>query len=163
MSEERFRLEQKAGMVIFSIILMIILCGLVCSCEVFKHKESKKEDTVLVSKKDSGSVTENLDTSKIRTDWWREIIVRDTTINNFIQQPAYVIREGGTKTEQVYKFNTDSFYKSVVDSLSKKTEVKEEEKKTKVLGFWDIVGIAIGASLFVFLLTKIGKFKIVKI
>ena len=147
------------------LLLWLILFS-IAGCEVLKGKKSintdslavKRVDTIYVAKKDSGSKTEGT--------WFREIINypgRDTVINNTTvpvnnYYPTQVIREGGTFSHEDYLRLVDSMSRTNKDSTSLKQTVETKSKETKVLGFWQIIGLSAGVCLVFFLLNKL-KFR----
>lgn len=86
----------------------------------------------------------------------------DTTINNVTTPihnyyPTQIVRESGSFSREDYLRITDSLNRAKTDSTKVNTQEESKSKETKVLGFWQILGIAMGAGLFFFLL---GKLKI---
>lgn len=138
--------------------ILLIGCSLLFSgCQVLKKKASVKSDSTVVAKTDSGRVTVNQNNTKDSLAWWREIVNfnRDTntTINNIY--PTSYIREGGVRTIETKEINYDSLWANKIDSLVVKLSRTDKSKETKVLGFWQIIGLAAGVSLVFLLISKL--------
>ena len=149
-------------LVIFYLLFIILLIGcsmLFSSCQVLKKKSSLTSDSTAVNKSDTGRVTVNTTNTKDSLAWWREIINfgRDTTIINPVTNvyPTSYIREGGVRTVETKEINYDSLWSNKIDSLVVKLSRTDKSKETKVLGFWQIIGLAAGVSLVFFLLSKL--------
>ena len=129
------------------------------SCQVLKKKSSLTSDSTAVNKSDTGRVTVNTTNTKDSLAWWREIINfgRDTTIINPVTNvySTSYIREGGVRTVETKEINYDSLWSNKIDSLVVKLSRTDKSKETKVLGFWQIIGLAAGVSLVFFLLSKL--------
>ena len=127
------------------------------SCQVLKKKSSVTSDSTAVNKTDSGAVNITTIQRKDSSAWWREIVNfgRDTnvTVNNIY--PTSYIREGGVRTVETKEINYDSLWSNKIDSLVVKLSRTDKSKETKVLGFWQIIGLAAGVSLVFFLLSKL--------
>ena len=138
--------------------IVLIGCSLLFSgCQVLKKKASVKSDSTVVVKSDTGTVTVNTTNIKDSLAWWREVVNfgRDTnvTVNNIY--PTSYIREGGVRTVETKEINYDSLWSNKIDSLVVKLSRTDKSKETKVLGFWQIIGLAAGVSLVFFLLSKL--------
>ena len=147
-------------LVIFYLLFIILLIGcsyLFSSCQVLKKKSSVTSDSTAVNKTDSGAVNITTIQRKDSSAWWREIVNfgRDTnvTVNNIY--PTSYIREGGVRTVETKEINYDSLWSNKIDSLVVKLSRTDKSKETKVLGFWQIIGLAAGVSLVFFLLSKL--------
>ncbi len=147
-------------LVIFYLLFIILLIGcsyLFSSCQVLKKKSSVTSDSTAVNKSDTGRVTVNTTNTKDSLAWWREVVNfgRDTnvTVNNIY--PTSYIREGGVRTVETKEINYDSLWSNKIDSLVVKLSRTDKSKETKVLGFWQIIGLAAGVSLVFFLLSKL--------
>ena len=146
------------------LILWLVLFG-VAGCEILKSKRSvntdslsvKRTDTIYVTKKDSGSKTD--------ITWFREVLNylpngTDTVINNTTvpvnnYYPTQVIREGGTFSREDYLRLVDSMSRSKTDSTSLKQNIETKSKETKVLSFWQIIGLSAGVCLVFLVISKL--------
>ena len=146
--------------VILLLILAFIVIVLFNSCAVVKHKSSKDSRTDSVSRKAS-SLTDSSaggllskTNSTEQSDWWRTTVQfpRDTNITNiynYPQKPATIIYEGGKETKQTQTLDSGWFknalsnMSSQVDSLSKRLEESNKDKKSKST-IWLYVAIAAG-------------------
>lgn len=155
------------------ILLAFIFCLLLESCEVIKGKKTAKTDSTSVSKTDQGAIKTSFDSSTKENQWTKETFVfppalRDCTVNNnYFPQPTVYIRESGSSKEQNNIVVVDSTWQKRYDSLQYVQSISEKTKETKVLSMWQIIGLAVGVSLFVFVLLKVGsgfinKFTIIK-
>ena len=147
------------------LLLFLIFFAILPGCEVLKGKRSvntdslvvKRTDTLYLTKKDSGSKTDMTWFREI-TDFGRDTVINNTTVpvNNYY--PTRIIREGGSFTKEDYLRLVDSMSRSSKDSTLLKQNVETKSKETKVLSFWQIVGICAGVGLVFLLLGKL-KFK----
>ena len=147
------------------IALALFAAGLLLSsCNSSKELFEAKSDKTKVEKSDSGAVTKTTNTDFKKDDWWKETIVyppKDCTVNINYITPAVVYREGGSTTKVIDNTKFDSGWKLKYDSLQFVVAMKSKKTETQVLSFWHIVGIAVGASLFVgLLLFLLSKLKI---
>lgn len=153
------------------ILLLALLVAMVVffssGCEVLKTKRTARTDSTSVVKTDSTSVKKMDAGNKTDSTWWREIINflpkgKDTVINNttvpvYNYYPAQIIREGGRVSKEEWQRYMDSVNRARADSTTKTVQEETKIKETKVLSFWQIVGIAAGVGFIFFVL---GKLKI---
>jgi len=154
-------------------LVALTLAFLASGCEVSKKFKENKSDTASV-KKSAMAVENSGNGSTVRTednrtheetDWFRltmkyltEKNNGDTTINNFITQPATVIYEGGksTRNEDIKRVdsgwyqNTMKVMAMAVDSISRKVEDYEKNKSSKTKGLGLFVTFLIGIGLIIF-------------
>lgn len=152
------------------ILLLLLLAPMVfvfTSCEVLKTKRNLKTDSLAVSRVDSTRVTKSDAGTRNDSTWWREVInlfprtqSGDTVINNttvpvYNYYPAQIIREGGSISKEDWLRMTDSVNKVKADSTRVNKVEETKSKETKVLGVGQIIAIALGAAVFVTLLSKL--------
>lgn len=146
-----------AGLIVF---LFVTLSG----CKLLHSKDVQRTE----SKSDSSGVkketetSSKVDTSKSKSEsaYTRETFYygRDTTINNFISQPAVYIRESGTKKEETQNYNYEQRLKEFTDSFTianlKNELAKKSETKVKVLDFWQILALGMLGLVVLYLVGK---------
>lgn len=146
----------------------LILILMLQSCSVTKSKSGKTTDTNHVVKTDSGQVKKNTHSEKNTAEWERQIVIynRDTTINNYIStggkpsvinvpQPRVIITERGSMQQEKQSINYDSIWQNKTDSLQLFIAESTKNKKETALNTWQIIGLCIGVSIVVLLLSKL--------
>lgn len=138
-----------------------ILIVLLSSCKVSRQVSKTQTDSLHVNKIDSGQVKKEISQSKSENEWWREYLLTnkpepsERTLQPIYNTQPILIREGGKSSNENYNLKIDSSWKKESDSLKVKIMELEKKSKTTVLNFWQILGIAIGASLIIFILSKL--------
>ena len=156
-------------------LVALTIAFLFSGCEVFKTFKGNKTDTASVKK--SATIVENSgEGGTIRTEdnrsheeneWFRVTMKyltgnndRDTTINNFITQPATVIYEGGKSSrDEERKLFDSSWYQNMmsmvglaVESMSRSVDNYEKTKHSETKGIGWVTILLIGVGLMI--LTK---------
>lgn len=169
-------------MKIYIAILVLLLLSLInmnCSIEKFFSRQRNDSTSVVKSaseKKDStaAGIVSTTNTDREETyKWWRMIIEnmpkKDTnlTVNNIYPAPARVIYEGGSGRIDEQTTSKDSMWylqlailiKASSDSMSRRIENIESQKKseTKGFGLWSLIMVAGGAIIFFKLLSYAGS------
>lgn len=127
------------------------------SCSITKAKKTFASDSTHVSKIDSGSIKQNINSAKSDSTWKREIIYfgKDTVTNNYYTTPAVIYRESGSQSKQFDSSNLQTNFNKSIDSGQVKTVLSEKKKEERALSIWQIIGIAVGASIVISLLSKL--------
>jgi uncharacterized membrane protein len=138
---------------------LISIAMVLFSCNITKAKKTTAQDSTQVIKTDTGAVKKNTSTEKNASEWERQIVIypRDTTINHYYTQPAKIIYERGSQTQEKQAFNYDSAWQKKIDSMQVSTKETVKEKKEQALNFWQIIALVIGAIL---LMKLIPNFKL---
>lgn len=143
--------------------ILVFICFICSSCEVFKKSQRVTTDTTQVRKIDSGAIHKNELTTKTDTEWWREVlnfIPRDSTYIEKTNQPIYytqpvqIIREGGSIQYVQQQVDYDSIWNNKMDSLLAKFQTTKTESKAQAFNFWQIIALA---ALGLIILNIIGS------
>lgn len=142
---------------ILACLLFWLLLLSAAGCEILKGKHHTTSDSITVKKQtvtgqdstQSGSVKKEESQVHEETEWFKLTMQYlqahpggDTTINNYYPQPATVIYEGGKgKKDEQTKSTDSSFYINIMrfiaasnDSLSRRLDVMEKNKKSETKG-----------------------------
>lgn len=140
---------EKASLIFF--IALVIGCASLPSCKLSRDVSKSSSDSTNVKRQQE--VYSKIDTSKYtketEADRVTYIYPVDTTINNYYTYPQTVVYEKVKEKEDKQVFDFEGFRKELLDSVSKKEQVKEVESKTKV-GPSFIEWILIGVVAFLF-------------
>jgi hypothetical protein len=130
---------------------LVILFG-ACSCKLTRDvsknssdSSSVKTDRTEYSRTDSSRNTKEKDSDRITF-----VYPVDTTVNNYYTYPSTVIYEKIKEKQEDKSFDYESFRRELLDSVSKKEEVKQVEVKAgtdavtiALLVFGGIVGLIV--------------------
>lgn len=168
-------------LVLLAILVVALFIIAAPGCRVIKKINSKKTDSVNLSKKENSLIDSSKTGTVTKTntaenwEWWKTTVIpgqnRDTNIYNFHNYPsspapATIIYEGGNGERQTQ--TTDSSWKQIAIMLLQKqtdsSHLQQQEKavdnktETKGLGLWMIVAIAVASGLAPGILKKIFSF-----
>jgi hypothetical protein len=168
------------GIVLIKLATLIALtiAFLSSGCEVFKTFKENKSDTASVKKltvtteneNEGGAVKTEDNRTHEENEWFRVTMKYltdkkdgDTTINNFITQPATVIYEGGKSSrdeetkvvDSTWHHNTMKMVALAVDSISRKVDNYEKTKHSETKGIGWITVLLIGIGLII-LIRRVG-------
>jgi hypothetical protein len=135
---------------------LVILFG-ACSCKLTRDvsknssdSSSVKTDRTEYSRTDSSRNTKEKDSDRITF-----VYPVDTTVNNYYTYPSTVIYEKIKEKQEDKSFDYESFRRELLDSVSKKEEVKQVASETKIgPSTFEWVLIALGALVVLRLLKK---------
>src|SRR5688572_5610410 len=135
----------KGCVVVVIIFLAAVMIIGTCSCKLIREVKKSSSDSTSV-KKDETEYTK-VDTSKSTkekdSDRITFVYPIDTTVNNYYTYPSTVIYEKIKEKEESKNFDHESFKREILDSVGKRSEVKEVESKTKIgpsLIEWVLIG-----------------------
>jgi hypothetical protein len=163
----KHRQHHLPGEIFLKLAVVTALLVAYCSgCEVVKAKKSNSADSTAVSKSTmamenkthAGSTRMEDNRSKEENEWTRLTLKYladkddgDTTINNFIQQPATVIYESGKSirkeenkiTDSSWGYQAMTMFALRIDSLSSKVDSYEKGKRSETKGFGELTLVLI--------------------
>lgn len=160
-------LNPNAKPFLWFVILFLVAIAMLFSllgCDVTKKVSKTKSDSTIVSKQDSGRIDQASTSDKKENTWFKETIIyppagdeKKPDVNNYYNTttPAVIYREGGTQSSKQDQNTYSSAWKNSYDSLQATIKQSDTEKHTKVLGFWDIVGIAAGVGIILIIISKL--------
>jgi hypothetical protein len=126
------------GLIILTLFFWLLLFS---GCKVSKNQKINTKDSTSVTTSKEGSVRVDSSGSKSDKTYTNETFFfpgRDTTINNYIFQPANIpaptvyIRETGTEKTEQAQIITDTSWREAFNSLAVLIASKETQTKKKV-------------------------------